>query len=119
MAVVEAVLKMILNSRLISIEDIGLSIEVDFTFALHYGETIYQAPGKTGRVISETINYIFHLGTKKAEPGRLTISSDVPDEVIAPGLKDIFCTAGTFENIPIRHSKHFIYNIDGRNKKEQ
>jgi hypothetical protein len=105
---VEAVMKMLLNSQLISIEDLGLSIKIDFTFALHYGETIYQAPGKTGAVISETVNYIFHLGTKKAETGRLTISESIPDEAITDNLKDFFRDAGIFEKIPIRHSRRFI-----------
>ena len=106
--VIEAVIRMLLNSQLISIEDLGISIKVDFTFALHYGETIYQSPGKTGAVISETINYIFHLGTKKAETGRLTLTEGVPDEAIPEGLKDFFRDAGVFEKIPIRHSRRFI-----------
>ena len=107
-AAMEAVMKMLINSQLISIENLGLSIKVDFTFALHYGETIYQAPGKTGAVISETVNYIFHLGAKKAETGRLTLTENIPDEAIPEGLKDFFRDAGVFEKIPIRHSRRFI-----------
>ena len=106
---IEAALKMILNSRVITIEDLGLSIQVDFTFSLHYGETIYQTPGKTGKVISETVNYVYHLGARKAEPGRLTISDEVPEDAIPDGLKDFFIDAGTFENIPVKHSKRFVY----------
>ena len=104
---VEASLKMIMNSRLIGFERLGLSIPVDFTLALHYGETIFQAPGKTSAVISEAVNYIFHLGAKKAETGRLTVSDDVPDEAIPEGLQDLFDSAGTYEGIPIRHSRRF------------
>jgi len=106
---VEAALKMILNSRIITIEDLGLSIEVYFTFSLHYGETIYQTPGKTGKIISETVNYVYHLGARKAEPGRLSISGEVPEEAIPDGLKELFVDAGTFENIPVSHSKRFVY----------
>jgi len=110
LAVIVSVMKMLINNRVISIEDLGLSINVDFTFALHYGQTIFQAPGKTGAVISETVNYIFHLGTKKAETGRLTISENIPEEVIPEGLNDLFVDAGIFESIPVRHSKRFIYS---------
>ena len=106
---IEAALKMILNSRLIGIERLGLSIPLEFIFALHYGQTAFQAPGKTGAIISEPVNYIFHLGTKKAETGRLTISGDVPEEVFPVGLSDLFIPAGVFEGIPIRHSKCFVY----------
>ena len=107
-AAVEASLKMILNSHLIGIEKLSLGIPVEFTFALHYGKTIFQEPGKTGTVISETVNYIFHLGTKKAEAGRLTVSGHVPAEAVPDGLLDFFNPAGIFEGIPIRHSKRFI-----------
>jgi len=100
---------MILNSRIIGIDDLGLSIPIEFTFALHYGQTAFQAPGKTGSVISESVNYIFHLGMKKAEPGRLTISGDVPEETFPEGLKNLFSNAGVFEGIPVHHSKRFVY----------
>jgi len=108
-AAIEAALKMLLNNRIIAMERLGLSIPVELTFALHYGQTLFQAPGKTGAVISESINYIFHLGAKKAEAGRLTISGDVPEETLPDGLKDLFDPAGVFEGIPIRHSKRFVY----------
>jgi len=108
-AAIEAALKMILSSKLIGIEKLSLSIPVEFTFALHYGETVFQAPGKTGAVVSESVNYIFHLGGKKAEEGRLTISEDVSEEAIPEGLRDLFLPAGTFEGIPIRHSRRFVY----------
>jgi len=108
-AAVEAAMKMILNTRLIEIEKLDLSMPVELTIAIHYGQTVYQAPGKTGGIISEPVNYIFHLGTKKAEPGRLTISGDVPDEAIPKGLLDLFIPAGAFEGIPVLQSKRFIY----------
>ena len=121
-AAVEAALKLVLNSRLIGMENLELTHPVDFTSAIHYGKTIFEAPGKTGTVISEAVNYIFHLGTKKAEKGRLTISGDVPNEAIPgpaakpkhnsppEGLKDFFSSAGIFEGIPIRHSKRFVFH---------
>jgi len=108
-AAIEAALKMLLNSRLIVVEKLELSIPVELTFALHYGQTLFQAPGKTGGVISETVNYIFHLGAKKAEAGRLTVSGDVPEEAIPKGLKDLFIPVGAFQGIPIQHSRRFIY----------
>ena len=108
-AAVEAGLKMLLNSRLICIEKLGLSFPLNFTIAMHYGKTVFRAPGKTGAVVSEPVNYIFHLGAKKAEAGRLTISDEVPEDAIPQGLLDIFNQAGVFEGIPIRHSRRFIY----------
>jgi len=108
-AAIEAVLKMILSSRLICIEKLLLPIPVEFTFALHYGETVFQAPGKTGAVVSQSVNYIFHLGAKKAEEARLTISDDVSEDAIPDALRGLFLPVGTFEGIPIRHSRRFVY----------
>jgi hypothetical protein len=109
-AAVEASLRMILNSPLIGIEKLGLSVPAAFTFALHYGSTVYRAPGKTGTVVSDAVNYIFHLGAKHAEPGRLTISAEVSSEVIPESLEGLFVNAGNFEAIPIRHSRRFTYS---------
>ena len=108
-AAIEETLKIILNSKLIGLEKLGLSVPVEFTCALHYGQTVFQAPGKTGGIISETVNYIFHLGSKKAEAGRLTISDDIPEDVLSGGLQDFFSPAGVFEGIPVRQSKRFVY----------
>jgi hypothetical protein len=109
-AAVEACLRMLAGCRLIAIEKLGLNIPVDFTFALHYGKTVFRAPGKTGTVVSDAVNYIFHLGGKHAEPGRLTISADVSDEAIPEGLADMFTAAGIFEGLPIRRSRRFVYS---------
>jgi len=100
---------MILHSRLISLEKLGLSFPLDFTIALHYRKTAFRAPGKTGTIVSEPVNYIFHLGAKKAETGRLTVSSEVPEDAIPEGLADLFSPAGVFEGISIRHSRRFVY----------
>jgi hypothetical protein len=109
-AAVEAGLKMLAGSRLIALEKLGLSAPVEITMALHYGKTVFRAPGATGTVVSDAVNYIFHLGAKHAEPGRLTISADVSDEAIPEGLKDMFLDAGAFEGIPIRRSRRFTYS---------
>ena len=109
MAVIEAALKLLANSHLVAVEKLGLTSPVEFTFVLHYGETLFQAPGKTGAIISESVNYIFHLATKRAEPSRLTISCDVPEDAFPDGLKDLFLSVGTFEGVPIKHSKRFTF----------
>ncbi|MDR2607341.1 MAG: hypothetical protein LBC57_03030, partial [Treponema sp.] len=111
-AAVEAALKFLLAGPLVTIEFLGLSIPVHFTAALHYGKTVYRAPGKTGTVVSDAVNYIFHLGAKHAESGRLTISADVPPEAVGEGLEDLFSDAGVFEGIPIRHSAKWTYASD-------
>jgi hypothetical protein len=69
---IKSCIKMIVSAPLIVYESLDISIPVNFVFALHYGEVNYRPPGKTGTVVSDAINFIFHLGKKKAQPGRLT-----------------------------------------------
>ena len=108
-AAVEACLKLISGIHLIGVEKLDFSFPIDFIIAMHYGETVFCAPGETGELISEAVNYIFHLGLKKAEAGRLIVSGDVPDDVIPQGLADIFVPAGVFKGIPIRQSRRFVF----------
>ena len=109
LSAIETSLKLVIGSRLIGIEKLSLSFHMDFTIAAHYGEIEYRPPGKTGEIVSETINYIFHLGAKRAETGRLTISEELPKEAFPEGLADLFVPAGTFEGFSVRHSKRFTY----------
>lgn len=110
-AAVTACLKTLLSVPLVIAEKFGLiNFSADFVFALHYGNTRFKAPGKTGTVISEAVNFIFHLGTKFAKPGRLTISGEVPKESIPDQLHDMFIDAGNFEDSKIIHSKSFVYS---------
>ncbi len=110
-AAVTACLKILIAVPLIISEKLGLiNTSADFLFALHYGKTPFKAPGKTGTVISEAVNFIFHLGTKFSKSGRLTISEDVPDDAVPEPLRDMFAGAGTFEDSRIIHSKKFIHS---------
>lgn len=108
-AVVESCVRMIISAPLVSIEALGISIPVNFVFALHYDTINYMPPGETGNVISDAVNFIFHLGHKKAESGRLTVSNNVPDNTIQKSLEDCFVSAGEYEGRKIWHTKKFDY----------
>ncbi|MDR2021179.1 MAG: hypothetical protein LBQ14_10505 [Treponema sp.] len=103
----EAALKILMGSTFLIAENLGLTIPAVFTFALHYGKTAYRAPGRTGTVVSDAVNFIFHLGTKCAESGRLTYSDEIPPDALAPQLEDMFVNAGSFEGRNLRHSLRF------------
>jgi len=106
---IEACIRMIINAPLITLETLGLSVPVNFVFALHYGSLGYKPPGKTGTVVSDAVNAIFHLGVKKAECGRLTISGDIPGSSVPKSLEDSFVPAGEYEGRKIFHTKKFSY----------
>jgi hypothetical protein len=109
-AVVKACVKMLASAPLIAIEVLGLTIPVNFVFALHYGPIRYSPPGATGKVVSDAVNFVFHLGSKKAEPGRLIISDELPDGTIPQALEDCFISSGEFEGRKTWHTKKFGYN---------
>jgi len=100
---------MIISTPLIVLESLAVSFPLNFIFALHYGSISYNPPGKTGTIVSDAINFIFHLGTKKAQPGRLTVSGELPDKTIPQSLHDCFVSAGEFEGRGIWHTKRFTY----------
>ncbi|MDR2210721.1 MAG: hypothetical protein LBO65_04535 [Spirochaetaceae bacterium] len=108
-AAVTACIRLLLSVPLVTIETLGLKVPVHFVFSLHYGSVKYSPPGKTGTVVSDAVNFIFHLGTKKAEPGRLTISDEIPDNTIPKALGEWFVPAGEYEGRRIWHTKRFDY----------
>ena len=106
---IQACIRMLASVPLITMEIFGLSIPVNFVFTLHYGSISYSPPGKTGTVVSDAVNFIFHLGNKKSEPGRLTISDEIPNGSIPKVLEDCFVPAGDYEGREIWHTKKFSY----------
>lgn len=109
-AAAESCLRMIISAPLAASETLGVSFPVNFIFALHYGSVSYKPPGKTGTVVSDAVNSVFHLGAKKAEPGRFTISNDLPEASIQKSIHDLFIECGEYEDRKIWHTKKFCYN---------
>jgi hypothetical protein len=108
-AMIAACVRMLISAPMIVLETLGLSVPANFVFALHFGPVSYKPPGKTGTVVSDAVNHVFHLGTKRAEPGRLTITGEVPDITVPERLRDLFMNAGEFEGRSLIQSKKFSY----------
>jgi hypothetical protein len=108
-AAITSCIRMLLSAPLIANETFNLRVAVNFVFALHYGSVSYHPPGKTGTVVSDAMNFIYHLGAKKTEIGRIAVSSELPDGSIPAPLEDFFVSNGSFENRKIWHTKKFSY----------
>jgi len=108
-AAIKACMGMIVASPLLVLESLGVTIPANFVFALHYGSINYKPPGKTGTVVSDAVNSVFHLGAKKAEPGRLTISGELPDVTVPKSCQDLFIPFGEYEGRKIWQTKKFSY----------
>jgi hypothetical protein len=109
-AAVKICMRLLISAPMICMETLGLRVPANFIFALHYGAISYRPPGKTGTVVSDAVNSVFHLGAKKAELGRLSITGELPDNSVPQSLEDCFVPAGTYEGRAIWHSKRFTYN---------
>jgi hypothetical protein len=106
---IKACLGMIASSPLLVLETLNINVPANFIFALHYGSISYTPPGKTGTVVSDAVNSVFHLGAKKAEPGRLTVSGALPDASIPKSCYDVFASCGEYEGRKIWQTKKFKY----------
>jgi len=99
--------KLIVNAPIASCEDFPFKMEISYRLALHVGETVYKERGNTGTIVSDTINFTFHLGQKFAKPDNFYITEEVYNR-IHPGLKELFLSEGVFENRNILRLRKFV-----------
>ena len=92
--------KLILNRKLICVEELPFMKLFSFHIALHIGNTVYKQKGKTGTLVSDTINSIFHLGRKFARPGNFYLTTEAY-EFVPEKLHQFFVPAGSFEGSEI------------------
>lgn len=103
---VEACLRSLLGAPIIGYEKLGMSVPIRLVFALHFGSSSFEAPGNTGTIVSEDVNFIFHLGAKRAEVNRITLS-DAAEGAIPEKLSDLFEPSDGFEGRALRRSRLF------------
>lgn len=95
------------NMRLISFEQLRLEQEVGYLyFCISRCELPWQKPGQTGTVVSDALNYMYHLGRKFTPHCAIDLVDDLAD-TLDPRLKTFFTGVGSFENRPIRRFDGF------------
>ena len=88
-------LRILLSRLFYDAEDSPLPGMLSFRMALSIGSTVYHA-NDTGRIVSDGINSIFHLGRRYAKPGTFLVSSEVAAR--APeALRPFLVSAGIYE----------------------
>ncbi len=103
---VPGLLKFQLNRLLVGYEQLRMEHAVSFRFAVHSGEAPWRKPGSTGTVVSEHVNFIYHLGMKAVADGALGVS-DNAFPLIPPAFADLFRDGPLFEGRRVKHSKDF------------
>ncbi len=106
-AAVVACLRILVGTPLVGYEKFGLPFPIEFSFALHRGQSEYAPPGKTGTIVSDSVNFIFHLGAKRADAGCVTISTEAAGDAIPERFSDVFISGGTYEGHALVCSKRF------------
>ena len=88
--------RLVLNRDIISAEIYSYNTLISYRMALHIGNTTYRAKGKTGTIVSESLNFLFHLFKHFAEPANFYLTEPVL-QFLPSGLADCFVDAGSFE----------------------
>ena len=101
---IESCLRLILNRRIISIEEYGYNSLITYTMAVHLGNTIYKTRGDTGEIVSDSINFLFHIAKKYAGREHFYVTENVLP-FLEPRLKELFLKSGTFEGVKMYSMK--------------
>lgn len=88
-------LRILLSSIFYDCEQSILPGRLSFHMALSVGTTVYRE-GDTGRIISDAVNSIFHLGRRYTGPAQFVLTSDAYELVPQP-LREYFLPAGSYE----------------------
>ncbi len=92
--------KLVLDSTITSAEEYPYKTLITYNMAVHIGNTVYRGRGNTGTIVSETVNFIFHLGEKFVKRGNFYVT-EAAQPYIPKGLSECFDPAGSFENIDV------------------
>ncbi len=102
--IISACLQLILNKVLTSTEIFSYGTLLPYHFALDKGHTVYRKKGETGTLISDAVNFIFHLGQQYTTEGNFILSSRMAEH-IPRGLEDCFTENGEFADQPLLRMK--------------
>jgi class 3 adenylate cyclase len=88
-------LRILLSSIFYDAEESLLPGRLSFRMALSAGSTVYHE-GDTGRIVSDAVNSIFHLGRRFTRSGQFLITADAYD-LVPQQARGFFHAAGTYE----------------------
>lgn len=95
------------NRKIISFEEFNYDMLLTYRIAIHIGETAYMERGNTGEIISDSVNSIFHLGQKFAQPGNFYLTEGALS-FVPKGIEDMFIPAGKYEGREIYRMRHLL-----------
>jgi class 3 adenylate cyclase len=103
-AIISSCMRLMLSRRIISIERCAPKMLLSYRIVLHTGSTVYRERGKTGRIISDAVNSLSHMGYKFARPGNMYITDEIFSKT-PQSMRDCFKTAGQFQCFELHRMK--------------
>ncbi|MBN2353492.1 MAG: hypothetical protein JXD23_13045 [Spirochaetales bacterium] len=95
-AVTAACLRFMLSRRMVSMDQSIQKLLFSYRLVLMEGTTVYRERGRTGTIISDSVNSLSHIGAKYAKPGNFYLAETFTYR-IAPGFRKCFGPAGAYE----------------------
>ncbi|MFW6312721.1 MAG: hypothetical protein ACOC2N_02425 [Spirochaetota bacterium] len=93
-------LRLVLNRAPVNVDEFSRYGDLSWRIALHLGNTTYRSGGRTGEIVSESLNFLFHLGSQFVEPGGLAVTA--PCYPLMPGgIRPLLNHRGEFESVHI------------------
>jgi class 3 adenylate cyclase len=103
-AIIASCMRFMFSRRVISIERCAPKMLLSYRIVLHTGSTVYRERGKTGRIISDAVNSLSHMGNKFAQPGNMYITEEIFSKT-PQALQDCFKKAGQFQSFELYRMK--------------
>jgi hypothetical protein len=88
--------RLVLNRRIHAADLYDFEIVPSFRIVLDIGRTEYRERGRTGKIVSDAVNSVFHIGQKFARPGNFYLTGAV-ETFMPSAMGDYFVPAGAFE----------------------
>jgi hypothetical protein len=91
-------MRLVLNRVLMNIEQFSVTTPISWRMGLHIGNIPYEASGQTSGIVSEALNFIFHLGERAVRPGQLAVTESAM--ALAPEkVRPCFVKGSEFESM--------------------
>jgi hypothetical protein len=107
--IISSCMRLMLSRRILSIEQCEQKVLLSYRIVLQQGSTVFRERGRTGRIISDSVNSLSHMGTKFARPGNFYLTEDLLNKTKSD-LANCFLKAGNFEGtelfkmrLPVRY----------------
>lgn len=98
-AIVPAI-RLAISRALYNFDEFAQFGEQSWRLAVHLGNTHYQVTGSTGEIVSESVNFLFHLGQQFTRAGGLTVTHSCMRR-LPSRVRPLFTKDGQFEGVDV------------------